>query len=221
MTRHDIPVRYSAELYDHYTAGFIPRYDEYLEAKVVKHHLKRRATPVLLDVGAGTAQFLLRLAGRPELDGLALVALDFFGDMAALARRNLTERVPAGRATVVQGDAHALPLGGATAGYVVSRSTLHHWHDPAAALAEMHRVLAPGGVAIVHDIRRDPAPAVLEAFNRRRAEAGVPPCNIDEKHTPGEVREMLRRVGLAGCSEVSTTDQGPGALGMEVLVWKQ
>lgn len=221
MGPEDIPVRYPAELYDHYTAGFIPVYDEYLVSAVVKQHRRRRAAPLLVDVGAGTAQFLLLLAGRAELDGVSMVAVDLFGDMTALARRNLASHALLPRASVVQGDAHALPLRGGTAGYVVSRSTLHHWRDPAAALAEMHRVLAPGGVAIVHDIRRDPPAAVLAAFNRRRAEAGVPPTVIGEKHTPDEVRGMLRRVGLAECSEVLTADEGPGALGMEVLLWKR
>lgn len=221
MIRDDIPVRYTAELYDHYTAGFIPAYDRYLLARVIRQHRKRQAVPLLLDVGAGTAQFLLQLARQPELDGVWLMALDLFDDMTDVARRNLESHGLTTRACAVRGDAHALPLAGGTAGYVISRSTLHHWRDPAAALAEMHRVLAPGGIAIVHDIRRDAPAHVITAFNRRRAEAGVPPSLIEEKYTPGEVAAMLRRVGLSGCSEVTSSDQGPGALGMEVLIWKK
>ncbi|HKQ18059.1 MAG TPA: methyltransferase domain-containing protein, partial [Solirubrobacterales bacterium] len=36
---------------------------------------------------------------------------------------------------------------------VVSTLSLHHWSDPAAVFAEIGRVLRPGGVALVYDLR--------------------------------------------------------------------
>jgi len=46
---------------------------------------------------------------------------------------------------IVQGRAEALPLRDASATVVWALSSYHHWSDPSAGLAEVHRVLAPGG----------------------------------------------------------------------------
>ena len=39
---------------------------------------------------------------------------------------------------------------------------MHHWKEPLAALAEAHRVLSPGGYALMYDIVTDVPRAVRE-----------------------------------------------------------
>ena len=95
---------------------------------------------------------------------------------------------------------------------------MHHWSDPAQALREIGRVLKPGGVAVIQDVRRDPAPDVLAEFNRRRAEAGVEPSRLGEKYTVAEVREFVRSAGLEDWSTMVAPDSGPGALGFELRI---
>jgi SAM-dependent methyltransferase len=53
------------------------------------------------------------------------------------------------KGAVVQGDATALPIAGATADFVYANGVLHHIPDTAAAVREIRRVLRPGGRCLV------------------------------------------------------------------------
>jgi SAM-dependent methyltransferase len=50
------------------------------------------------------------------------------------------------------GDVAALPFPDASFDVVVSTFSAHHWPDPASGLAEIYRVLRPGGAALVYDL---------------------------------------------------------------------
>ena len=65
--------------------------------------------------------------------------------MLDLARRNVAEAGLADRIRFARGDAKGLPFPERPFEAVVSNSIVHHIPDPAPALAEMARVLAPGG----------------------------------------------------------------------------
>jgi malonyl-CoA O-methyltransferase len=92
----------------------------------------------VLDVGAGTGALLARLAAaRP---GLRAAAVDLAPGMCAATRR----AVPGAR--VAAGDAEALPLRAGAFDLVVTTSTLQWLPRLGPALAEVRRVLAPGGV---------------------------------------------------------------------------
>ncbi len=51
-----------------------------------------------------------------------------------------------------QGDVQRLPFGDAEFDMLVTRYSAHHWHDPAAAVRQGFRVLAPGGMLLLSDI---------------------------------------------------------------------
>jgi SAM-dependent methyltransferase len=96
----------------------------------------------VLDLAAGTGKLT-----RPLLAaGLRVVAVEPVAEMRAALP-------PAARA--LEGTAEAIPLpDGAVDGVVVAQA--FHWFDGDAALAEIHRVLRPGGVlALVWNRRSD------------------------------------------------------------------
>ena len=98
----------------------------------------------VVDVGCGPGLFLKEAAER----GATAVGVDPSARMRGLALR----RIPAGlrpAVSVVDGAAEHLPLedGSATVAWAVA--SFHHWSDPDAGLAEVHRVLAPAGRLLV------------------------------------------------------------------------
>jgi SAM-dependent methyltransferase len=94
--------------------------------------------------------------------GLDVTGLDLDPAMIEVARAN-AERAPddagrrpsdAGRLpSFVVGDVASLPFADASFDLVVSTLSMHHWADPRAGLAEIGRVLRPGGRALVWDLR--------------------------------------------------------------------
>src|SRR5262249_8509583 len=89
MEKHQAHVRYTAEEYDRYNAAFVTPFDEILEACVLEEAAGRPSGSVLLDVGAGTARFLVRLAALPQLGSWRLVGTDVFRDMVEQARATI------------------------------------------------------------------------------------------------------------------------------------
>ncbi|MBI2325373.1 MAG: class I SAM-dependent methyltransferase, partial [Chloroflexi bacterium] len=99
------------------------------------------ASGTAVEVGAGSGRLLIR-AGleRPY----RLVALDY----AVYAMRAVRENARRARRSVdlVLGDARGLPFPDASVDLVLSGGLLEHFRDPRPVLAEMARVLRPGGL---------------------------------------------------------------------------
>jgi ubiquinone/menaquinone biosynthesis C-methylase UbiE len=94
----------------------------------------------VVDVGCGPGRFLREAAQR----GAEAVGVDPSAQMRRLAARFTPARLRP-RVTVLDGSAERLPLedGSATVAWAVN--SVHHWSDVDAGLAELRRVLAPGG----------------------------------------------------------------------------
>ncbi|WP_323123091.1 class I SAM-dependent methyltransferase [Burkholderia alba] len=107
------------------------------------------ATPgaVVLDLGcgAGHASFAAAPGARE------VVAYDIAPPMLATVAEAARER-GLGNIRVQQGPAEQLPFADGSFDWVVSRMSAHHWHDVPRALAEVRRVLKPGGQVRFIDI---------------------------------------------------------------------
>jgi len=102
--------------------------------------------PLVLDVATGTGRLPQALLRQPAFDG-HVIGLD-------LSRRMLREAVHrtvqfADRLTFVWQDARNLPFDDATFDAVTCLEALEFTPDPRAVLAELVRVLRPGGVLLV------------------------------------------------------------------------
>lgn len=111
----------------------------------------------LLDVGTGTGRILQLFAPRI---GFGL-GLDLSHEMLAVARANL-DRARHRNCQVRQGDMYRLELPDRSFDAATLHQVLHYADRPAAVLAEVARVLAPGGRLVVVDF----APHDLEFLRR-------------------------------------------------------
>lgn len=120
----------------------------------------------VLDVACGPGNFTRAFGQVVGEDGLA-VGIDASDTMLA---RGAHDNAAAGVANValVRGDATALPFKNAGFDAVCCFAALHLFDEPFEALAEMARVLAPGGrIAIMTSIRRPVAPSALKPVLER------------------------------------------------------
>ena len=101
----------------------------------------------VLDVGAGFGRHVFECARR----GADVVALDYAEDEVVETRATLGAMVAAGEIDierfhgVLRGDATRLPFADASFDKVITSEVLEHVQDDVAAIAEMIRVLRPGG----------------------------------------------------------------------------
>jgi ubiquinone/menaquinone biosynthesis C-methylase UbiE len=103
-----------------------------------------QATGEVLEVAVGTGR---NLAHYP--DGVRVTGIDFSPAMLEVARRHAAE---VGREVVLRvADAQALPFPDSSFDTVVCTLGLCGFPDERAAIAEMHRVLRPGGTLLLLD----------------------------------------------------------------------
>ncbi len=109
------------------------------EARLLTQALAPFTRP-LLELGCGEGGNLFHLLALPSDGGAGpLVGLDAFPARVGAARRTLAG------ARFACGDATALPFADASFRTVLIRDVLHHLPNPAQAVAEAVRVLAPDG----------------------------------------------------------------------------
>jgi SAM-dependent methyltransferase len=99
----------------------------------------------LLDVGCGSAAFLQRHAAHVR----HVVGLDASEIPVGMAQHRLAGRIAAGTAEIVLGDAMAMPWPDDRFSVVTAYILLEVVPDPLKVLSEMHRVLRPGGRAVL------------------------------------------------------------------------
>jgi ubiquinone/menaquinone biosynthesis C-methylase UbiE len=110
----------------------------------------------VLDIGCGSGLLLIGAAKRLQTGKSTGVDLwskhDLTGNTADAARDNATKESVLPKIKIDTADAQKLPYADASFDVVVSANTLHALPDPAKALAEIVRVLKPGGQLRIFDI---------------------------------------------------------------------
>jgi SAM-dependent methyltransferase len=139
----DLP---SAGAYDALVASVLEGFYARVAGEVAAAHPGGK----LLEVGSGPGRLAVRLAR--EAPGVTLTGVDISDAMVERAAHRAAGAGLSERVRFEVGDVAALPLSDEEFSAVVSTLSLHHWSDPASGLAEIHRVLEPGGEARIYDL---------------------------------------------------------------------
>jgi ubiquinone/menaquinone biosynthesis C-methylase UbiE len=109
-------------------------------ARILLDYLALRDGERVLDCGCGMGFYLLAMA---QLRRLRLVGLDGDPERLAWARR---EGIPA---ALLRGDLQQLPFASASFDKVLATEVLEHVRDDTQMLAELFRILRPGGILAI------------------------------------------------------------------------
>jgi ubiquinone/menaquinone biosynthesis C-methylase UbiE len=144
----------------------------------------------ILDVGCGTGALLRQAAQRFPKAQLVGV------DVAAAMVNTADAATPAGLPIrFVHACAERLPFADGVFDLALSTMSFRHWSDRSAGVAQIKRVLAPGGVFVLAE--------VLVARPRRTVGL-VPWRHRNRVEVPADVKAMLDAYGLSviGCQQV-------------------
>jgi ArsR family transcriptional regulator len=155
----------------------------------------------LVDLGTGTGRMLTLLGPRAE----QAVGLDQSQQMLNIARTHVSAGgLP--RCELRHGDILSTRLAGESADVVVVHQVLHYLSDPASAVKEAARIVAPGGRLIIADFAQHRLEYLREQHQHRRLGFAEP--------------EMARWLTEAGLGEVRVTSlPATREDGLTVKVW--
>jgi SAM-dependent methyltransferase len=151
----------SAESLRRFDAAYLDLYP-YLERYLDADLTHRR----VLEVGLGYGTLSGRLAAR----GAELYGLDIAAGPVEMVRHRLRLMGRPDDDRIVQGSALDMPFPDASFDRVYSIGCLHHTGDLPRAVGEVHRVLRPGGRAVVMLYNRHSFRLLMRRLRRRRSE---------------------------------------------------
>jgi ubiquinone/menaquinone biosynthesis C-methylase UbiE len=157
----------------------------------------------ILEVAPGPGYLSIELARR---GGYRLTGLDISHTFVEIAQQNARE---AGvTIDFRQGDAAYMPFDDAQFDFVVCTAAFKNFTQPVQAIAEMYRILKPGGQVLINDLRRDASQA---AINEHVDSMGLNSLNSlltklafrfmlkGNAYTAAEIRAIVAQTGFANC----------------------
>jgi ubiquinone/menaquinone biosynthesis C-methylase UbiE len=160
-----------------------------------------------LDVGTGAGAFALALAPLVR----EVVGVDVVPELLAEARARAPENMK-----LVEADGHALPFLDASFDLVCTARTFHHMTRPEQVVAEMSRVVRPGGTMLVVDqlapvdplaaldlnrfeVARDPSTTRILSDSDLRGLFDSNNLVLRSSEFDSEPRDLEQYLDLAGC----------------------
>ncbi len=165
----------------------------------------------VLDVGAGTAQIPVELCRQHPT--ATVLAIDLAENMLEVGHRNVERAGFRERIRLQKCDAKRMPYADGSFLALISNSIVHHIPEPAAVIAEMVRVVRPGGLLFVRDLLRPEDDGTV----RRLVQAYAGAANAHQQQmfeaslraalTLDEIRALAAACGFAGDSVQQTSDR--------------
>jgi len=177
----------------------------------------------VLEVAPGPGYLAIELA---KLGPYRVVGLDISHTFVRMAAENAAAAGVA--VTFRHGNASEMPFAADSFDLIVCRAAFKNFSEPVRALCEMHRVLRPGGTALVLDLRPDAPPAAIDAYvngkglswvNRVLTKLAFRCMLLKRAYSQEQFRQMASETPFDGCTiredglglEVSLAKEATGA----------
>jgi ubiquinone/menaquinone biosynthesis C-methylase UbiE len=165
----------------------------------------------ILDVGTGTALIPIELCRQaPKAQ---IVAIDLAEHMLQVGRENVRKAGFAERIRLERQDAKHLTYPTHSFAAVISNSIVHHIPEPAAVLAEIVRVVRPGGLLFIRDLLRPSSEESLRHIVNMHAADHNPhqrkmfDDSLRAALSLDEIRSLVADLGFDPATVQQTTDR--------------
>ena len=172
----------------------------------------------VLEVAPGPGYFALELA---KLGGYRITGLDISQTFVEIAKRNAAQANV--QVDFRRGNASGMPFKSDSFDFLLCRAAFKNFAAPLGALREMHRVLKPGGRALIIDLRKDSSNASvsqavdemnLGTVNRALTKATFRFMLLKRAYTKSDFEQMVSETSFGGV-EIRESH-----IGLEILLTK-
>jgi ubiquinone/menaquinone biosynthesis C-methylase UbiE len=147
-----------AAWYARNTARDMPEFAALAERMISVLPANRR----ILEVAPGPGYLAIEIARRGNYQ---VTGLDISHTFVEIANRNAREAEV--DIEFLHGNASAMPFADNSFDLILCRAAFKNFSQPLAAMNEMHRVLKPGGRALIIDLRNDASVSDIDAYIKR------------------------------------------------------
>src|SRR5262249_31262832 len=127
------------------------------------------------------------------------------------------------KVTFREGNASSMPFESDSFDFIYCRAAFKNFAEPIEAINEMHRVLRPGGTAVISDLRKDASLGEINAavremrlgwINAQLTRWTFKHVLLQRAHLPDDFRRMASRTPFGSCAVT------PESIGMEIVFRK-
>lgn len=192
---------------------------DYSWRRQVARQLQGRDALHVIDLATGTGDLLISLLRDcPAIE--KATGLDISERMLALGREKLRARGLAERVELVRADASATPFSDGTFDAATMAFGIRNTLNPAATLGEIHRILKPGGLALILEFSlpanravrwcylkylRSLVPWIGKAISGDRDAYGYLDESIEAFYRPEAFTALMRQAGFHEVSAIPLT----------------
>jgi len=165
----------------------------------------------ILDVGTGTAQIPIELCRQAPT--ARVTGIDLAEHMLRVGRENVERAGFAGRINLQLCDAKHAPFADDTFAAVISNSIVHHIPEPEVVLADIVRLVHPGGLLFVRDLLRPADEGMLTwlvaayASDANAHQQKMFGDSLRAALTLAEMRDLVAALGFDPATVRQTTDR--------------
>ncbi len=160
---------------------------------------------MLVEIGPGPAYVSIEIAKR--LPNVEIVGLEISETMIEIAKENAEKHGLSEKITLRKGDASNMPFEDAEFDFAVTSGSLHHWKKPNQVLSEIYRILKPGCVALISDLRKDAPKGKVDEFADKIGSKFMRwglRHSFKEGYTARQMQEMVKSTQF---SEIEITEE--------------